>query len=464
LKKFTTITFTFILLLSTPLLLKGNIQTAKATVPTPYQGDLIINGDNITFIEGNFNINGSIIIEENATLTLKNAILNFTQTRGYQFNITLQNGNPQLQIENTTINGNSYNMFMHFYGNCTAKINKLEAPDVVSDINENANVTIENSTFYRMAAGGNSKVKMTNSLLLFDLGTYGNTCMEILNTTLGSLHAEEGYTIDLTNSTINYHLAPRAYSANLSVNQLKPDFFPYWNFRLNCSVTTAPKGKASNITLTNTQVNGWILYLWQFTNASITQSKLKDIFAYDLTTVAIQNSTVYKISAFDNTNIQTENSTIETADLYHNAKLWLTNSKNNEVKTYGKSQAYIAWLIKIHVIDSINQNVPLANVTATYPNATTADTKLTDTNGTTKLKLIEKIITANGEQTIKTYTIKATYETHTANTTIDITQNKEITMKLENLIVPESPLTLTSLLLLAATTITLLKLKLHKKH
>ncbi|MEM3731352.1 MAG: carboxypeptidase-like regulatory domain-containing protein [Candidatus Bathyarchaeia archaeon] len=430
-----------------------NIQTTKATIQL-HQGDLILSNSDVVLIEGNFEINGSIIIQENATLILKNAIINFTQTEGYQYNVTLQNGSPRLQVENTTINTNNH-MYIHIYSNSTAKINKLTSPAVALDINEQPTVTIENSTIYRMAAGGNSNLNMSNSLLLFDLGTYDNTKIEISNSTLGSIHAEGGQTINVSNSTIIYHIAPRAYSTNLSINQLKPGFFTYWNFRQNCSVTTAPTGKASNITIKNTQVNGWLLYLWLLTNATITQSKIKDIFTYGSTTVTANNSIFYSIHAYDNTHIEAHNSEIHEAELHKNAKLWLINSTIHTTTHYDESKTYIAWLLSVHVIDSIGQNVPYANVTATYANGTIAHKTSTNIEGTTTFKLIEKIITATGEQTIKNYNITANYEEHSTTTTIDITENKEITLKLENLIIPELSFA-TILLLIAAASILIL--------
>ena len=60
---------------------KGNIPPVRA-FPGIYQGDLLLAGNNITFIEGVFNINGSIIIEENAALYLKDAFVNLWQARG----------------------------------------------------------------------------------------------------------------------------------------------------------------------------------------------------------------------------------------------------------------------------------------------------------------------------------------------------------------------------------------------
>ena len=56
----------------------------------------------MTSIEGRFDINGSILIEDNATLILRDAVLNFTQSHSYEFRMNLQNpfdGNPRLIVE-----------------------------------------------------------------------------------------------------------------------------------------------------------------------------------------------------------------------------------------------------------------------------------------------------------------------------------------------------------------------------
>ena len=74
--------FTFsvlFILLAFTLVQWGGISIVKAS-PEIYQGNLILEGNNVTIIEGVFDINGSIIVEENATLLLKDALLNFTQT------------------------------------------------------------------------------------------------------------------------------------------------------------------------------------------------------------------------------------------------------------------------------------------------------------------------------------------------------------------------------------------------
>ncbi|MEM3617254.1 MAG: hypothetical protein QXJ31_05005 [Candidatus Bathyarchaeia archaeon] len=85
----------------------------------PYQGDLILRGNDVYVIEGDFHINGSIIVEENATLILRDAVVNFTQSSDWQYNLTLRNpsnGIPRLQVTNTTIISN-YKYSIRLAGN-----------------------------------------------------------------------------------------------------------------------------------------------------------------------------------------------------------------------------------------------------------------------------------------------------------------------------------------------------------
>ena len=71
--------FSVLFMLLVPTLIQlGRISIVKAS-PEIHQGDLILTGSNVTIIENSwFEINGSIIIEENATLVLRDVVLNFT--------------------------------------------------------------------------------------------------------------------------------------------------------------------------------------------------------------------------------------------------------------------------------------------------------------------------------------------------------------------------------------------------
>jgi len=105
------------------------------------------------------------------------------------------------------------------------------------------------------------------------------------------------------------------------------------------------------------------------------------------------------------------------------------------------------------VTDSVDNIVPLANVTATYPNATIAGSQLTDASGNVWFALEEKKVNASGNYPIGDYVLNAAYETYHANTTINLTGNQQTILKLEGLVIPEYQ---SFLILLVFVTTTLL--------
>jgi len=134
-------------------------------IPPPYiyQGDLILK-DNINYTIANeqFDINGSILIKENATLNLNNAKLNFTQQQPNQFNMTLQypaNGNPRLQATNATITStHPFNIYLH--GNSTANTLNLYAPLTTIYAYDTAALTLTNSTHAALNAFNDAIIRV----------------------------------------------------------------------------------------------------------------------------------------------------------------------------------------------------------------------------------------------------------------------------------------------------------------
>jgi len=352
-----------------------NIPSVKASSDI-HQGDLILTNNNVTIIEGRFDINGSIIVEENATLILRNAMINFTQEHG----IFLQNpvkGNPRLQAENTTIvnAGDS-----RFYGNSSAMFSNctmLEGGIYYYDTSEG---TIHDSTFEYIQARGSSKVSFFNSTI------------------------ED---LDLITQ-----------SANSSIVNLAPGFFDFWDFWLNCSVSVSVSGRAPNVTLTKMTVQMWSFSFQASSNAQIEGSEIGYLHANQYSQVSVYDSTVYSI------------------ELYYLAAVRLTNSTCSTYRFFQQTKVYVSWYLDAYVIDSIGQDVPSANVTATYPNATVAEQKLTDVNGLARLTLMEKMMNATGSYPIGNYTITAKYETHEGQQSVNMTENKQVTLQLA-FIIPE---------------------------
>lgn len=351
-----------------------------------YQGDLILTGNNVTTIAGRFDINGSITVEDNATLVLNDATVNFTQTKHYQFNITLKNpanGNPRLQSSNSTITSSSSYWFM-------------------VSLYQNSSATITNSTDTAyLRTHDSANVSVSNSTIEF-LDMYGSSIVSVSNSTIpDALQASDSSTVSVSNSSVAF-LAIWPTSVNCSIFNINPGLFHLWDYQLNSSLVIAPPGYAPNMTFRNTGIDALQFSFWS-SNATIT------------------------------------NSTLSYLDSYGHSNLWLVNTTVGNFQFNSDSKVYISWFLNVHVIDSVGQNVPSANVMALYSNSTLADSKPTDTGGWARLTLLEKMMNATGPYPVGNYTVEASYLTYSNSTTVNMTGNKQTTLTLNGLVIPEFP-------------------------
>jgi hypothetical protein len=102
----------------------------------------------------------------------------------------------------------------------------------------------------------------------------------------------------------------------------------------------------------------------------------------------------------------------------------------------------------------LNQKVPSARVAAFYPNATLAESLLTDLDGRARFTLREKMIGGSGQLTFNPYIVEADYGDHFNLTTVNITESKQIVLRLEDFVIPEFP-TLGVILLFSAASVLL---------
>ena len=357
---------------------KGIIKTVKAS-PEIHQGDLILTGNNVTTIEGRFDINGSIMVEENATLILRNAILNITHPGG----IFLQNpvnGNPRLRAEDTII-VKAY--ISRFYGNGSVVFSNCSA-----------------SGYYYL---------------------YDETNVTILDSTINYLQARGSPRVSFFNSTIE-NLDLVTLSANSSISNLTPGLFDFWDFWLNCSVVSL-FGKAPNVTLMQTTVQKWSFSFQASSNAKIIKSEIWSLHENSLSHAAVYNSTILYM------------------ELYVSAVVELTNSTFSSLSFHNQAKVYVSWYLDVHVIDSVGQDVPSAFVRTFYPSepGLIIVSGFTDTQGLARLTLPEKMINATGEYPVGNYTVEATYDLYSDETSVNMTENRQITLTLEDFIIPEFP-------------------------
>lgn len=442
----------FVLLVSSLLVTfafvqKANIPTVKASSilsSSIHQGDLILTGDNVTTIEDRrFDINGSIIVEENATLILKNCILNFAQEENWQFYMSFRNpvnGYPRLVVENATLATNNFFMEIYFYGNTSARVNELSTTfHVFFYFRDSSLGMVSNSTVGYFYPQHFSLLDVSNASFVKVWST-DDPSVAISNCTLNDLEVEQNSEVTVSNSSINGKVILDSWSINYSVTGHKPCFVQHWNFQENCSVIVAPTGKAPNVTLEDTQVEGWGFSSYGNSNATISDSELWGLWARDFSVVSVHNSRItgYALWSFDSSHWHLSNTTTAKIYSHQNSKLWFVNSSSNIYEINDQSEVYLCWYLDVHVIDSEGTDVPSANVTATYPNATLAESRLTDAQGWARVTLMEKMMNTTGEYPVGNYTVTAKYETHTGQESANMTGNHGITISLP-FIIPEFP-------------------------
>jgi hypothetical protein len=430
--------YLLVLLIGVLVVQKGNITVSAALI----QGDLVLTDNDVYVIEGIFDINGSIIVEENATLILKNAIVTFTQTADRQFNLTLQNpanGNPRLLVENTTLNANGYDLYVGFYANSTGLIDTLngEAFKIWLRTFDTSHVSVSNSYFPYISVFSNSALNMSDSSS-YATHIYEDSSFAARNCTIGILTGRDNANLYINNCSIVSYITVYTSSANCSIVGLAPGYFDYWNFKLNCSVTVAVGGGAPNFMLIDTNVNMWSFNFQDNTNATISNSVLFLVDIYDYAVASAYNTVAtYAVRTWHNSKLYAYNSSTDDAYSYGNSEQWVIYSVCNYSEIHDQSRTYICWYLDAHVVDMNSDDVPYANVTVNYQNGTVTDSHFADAAGWAKFVLVQMMANATGAYPYGNYTVKATYASHSANTTVDMTENKQVTLMLEDFVIPE---------------------------
>jgi len=413
------------LLVTLAFVQKGIIKTVKAS-PEIHQGYLILTGNNVTSIEGRFDINGSIIVEDNATLILKDAFLNFTQTQDLQHNITLRNpsnGKPHFYSYNSTITSNF-------------------RADIC--LRENSTTTINNSTIpWYIYTYDYSLLSICNSSYLENLVTHDYTIANIHNSTIDEWHSYHDCEVQVYDSEINsFVTGPR--SVNCTISKLKPGLVNYWDFITNCSVTIQSGGATPNVTLTNVNVTRcWGFGFYGSSNVTIANSTIGPLFATDSSVLYLRSTSCSIATVQASAVLSATDSSITLLEVGGSSSHSLINSTYTPIYFYGGAGGivFLMWYLDVHVIDSVGQDVPSAFVRTSYPSelGLIIVSGFTDTQGLVRLTLPEKMMNATGEYPIGNYAVEATYETHSNSTIVNMTDNQEITLTLADFIIPEFP-------------------------
>jgi hypothetical protein len=571
------------LLLPFAFLVQKRITVTEAS-PDVFQGDLILTNDNVTMLTGYWEMNGSIIVKDNATLVLNDAAINFTQTVSKEFNLTLEepnNGNPRLQASNASLSSN-HSLDVHLHGNSTVNANSL---------------TVNGDIYFYDAASG----EITNSNQLNTINCYDASNITVADCDIGSVSTHDASSVTLKDSGVSYLTdegektslltvsnctVTNAFNSlggsqahldkcNVSLSEIDSSsaitFSDCWlnGTQLRSSPTVTLTGQCSingsltveenatlilkDANLSVTQAEDWeceiafrnplngnprfqtensavtsnynyVLTLHQNTSATLSDSTFKAVpgkycmlLLRDSAKASLDNLTVYGLSSMDSSNLIIFNSNIEDFDVHdsgnasvdkcelyissssengtitlHNATIttvqahdsssqrfsesaigwiytrntaavWLTNSRYNNTLVRDQSRILAYWYLNVHVIDSIQQDVPSANVSIMYPNATLADSKMTNSTGWASFILITTVKNATGVYDTSNYSVAVVYGAYSNSSTVNMTGNQEVTLALGQLVIPEYPL-FTIISLMGTTTLLAVLICRHKKH
>lgn len=403
--------------------------------PAYYNGDIILKDNQYLYIEGLLNINGSIIVEENATLFVYNGWINFTQEADSQFDMTFK-GNADLIFYNGNITANNYYFMITFENNSTATISDLTTEANIQFVHYSV-AEVQDSTLTDIAILQYANVTFSNCII-DQMDISGNTeCL-------------------LSTSTVTDHLSIGITSANATITDLKPGHISSWNLLQDCLVETSFPSFAPNLTITDTDIDGWIINLYGSSNATILRSTLEIISCHGSSETSVYSShiTIF-INTMDEAFCYVQDTPVQMLWLSGESEVWAFNSTVAGIPSISDNAAlYIGWWLDIHVTDLENNNVPNANVTIIDSEGHQVAYGKTQSDGRVKFTLLEKLVNATGTYPYGNYIVEAAYEENFNSQQVVMDENQQVTIQLLFIIPELSPATI--LLVLLTLTLTML--------
>lgn len=423
-------------------------------------GDLVLSDNDFYTITGNYYMNGSIIVTENATLVIEDAQLTFMQTTSFQFNITLRDaagGNPRLVIDNATIDTYNRHFRITLYENSTVQMNRMQpvsSSPIYLLLYDSSSADVLESTLTEISLHDHASLYLFSSDLTL-LRAVDEARVTVENTNIYYLHVANGAEVEVSDSTITDALSVQSSRTRCNIQGIKPELVAYWNFLENCSVVTGVGGYAPNVSLSNVQVYGWSFSFADAVDTIICDSRLCSlevsgssvVYAYRVYAQWVDVSGFSRVNATD--------SIVDAIYLYGSSVLWAENSTATmKVQVNGQSIIYVNWYLDVHVVDSLWQDVPNANVTVVCADRTETARGQTNATGWVRLTVLSSVINATSEYPQGPHNITASYETHSNTTTINVTRNMQTTIMLSDFVIPEFPTVLPlAMTLLAASMI-----------
>jgi len=229
------------------------------------------------------------------------------------------------------------------------------------------------------------------------LEMYGNSSVSVVDSTMISVHVADGVNLSLYNASVQSYIIAYANSRTVADQS--------YVYRVEASDEAYCSFNGSSVS--------WIE-------------------AYESSVVRVADSELLRLSA-------SQKSAVSLVDCCCVPVL----------SAYDQAEILVSWYLDVHVLDSTGQNVSSANVTA-FLDAALGQSELTGADGLARLVLLGGTINATGEFQVAEYSLNAAYLNYSNTTTVDMTRNRQITLTLEGLTIPELTYLMLPLLILSS--------------
>jgi hypothetical protein len=255
-------------------------------------------GNNDTYIieNGNYVLNDSITISQNATLIIRNAVVNFNATSS---SVLYANDNATVSIFNATVSHVLGYYYAYFHGKATSNItdSSLLGSSYLY-FYDTSNSTFANSEADVFYAYNNATVTMSDTRVQSIYG-YSLSKVSILRCLIFYLYAYDSTSVSLADSTVSDVISMKFQSNSSLGLSLPRGVVNNWNLYNSNSVTKA----YFNLTIANTRVYSWDVFVYGTSAVSIADSSLDSLVAYDNSTVSLDNCTVNSMNVNGYSNV-----------------------------------------------------------------------------------------------------------------------------------------------------------------
>ena len=315
---------------------------------TVLAGIEVTGNDTYVIQNGHYFLNDSITVEENGTLIIRDAVLDFNGTSSF----LNTNDNATVLMSNVTVNnagGYSYsyirdkssltatadifvgNSYFYFYDTCRA--------------------SFEGSKAYRISANNNATIQVSNTTLQY-FYCYGFSVATISGSILYYLYVQDSSSAFVVDSVVSDKITLEFERDSIVSLSVPEGMVNRWSLYGNATVTKA----YINLTLVNTKVSLWTLNCYDTSVVAVAASNLDVINAYDNTSILLANSRVGYVYMYEFCNVTLADSVVT-------GRVSLTFSEDSNAALSLPIGQFPHWNLYVdNVVSPASLNLTLQNV------------------------------------------------------------------------------------------------------